>query len=262
MNNGPSAGKDEAKQLQEFEVKFTNKARPRYPPVKSTAFHGSKQLESPADGQIQSEKKNEKINRQNMLKNTSTLLEQVGFKMQRINSKLLEKSRPKSVKYSLERQACEASTLFSNDANIYNLPHYNHNSNGKFEKVRDKSVPKLTITFNDRKVSVETSRGRESSQKQFLRNIENEITRYNIKKSRQNSNSTICISNDVRSLDKCLARPLSSRPLDKFMETKSLRNRSPDQLSVRSKSSMHSRKFDPKNLLRLFGTPKEPSNAI
>lgn len=42
-----------------------------------------------------------------MLKNTSTLLEQVGFKMQRINSKLLEKNRPKSVKYSLERQACE-----------------------------------------------------------------------------------------------------------------------------------------------------------
>jgi hypothetical protein len=165
VNNGPSAGKDEAKQLHEFDVKFTNKARPRYPPVKSTAVHGSRQLESPADDQIQSEKKNEKINRQNMLKNTSTLLEQVGFKMQRINSKLLEKSRPKSVKYSLERQACEANTLFSNDAHIYNLPHYNHHSNGKFEKVRDKSVPKLTITFNDRKVSVETSRGRESSQK-------------------------------------------------------------------------------------------------
>lgn len=137
----------------------------------------------------------------------------------------------------------------------------NHNSNGKFEKVRDKSVPKLTITFNDRKVSVETSRGRESSQKQFLRNIENEITRYNIKKSRQNSNSTICISNDLRSLDKCINRPLSSMPHDKFMETKSLRNRSPDQLSVRSKSSMQSRKFDHKNLLRLFGTPKEPRHA-
>lgn len=58
------------------------------------------------------------------------------------------------------------------------------NSNGKLEKIRDKSVPKLTITFTDRKVSVETSRGRESSQKKFLRNIENEITKYQIKKSR------------------------------------------------------------------------------
>lgn len=64
-NSGLSANRDEIKQikqLQEFEEKFTNKARPRYPPAKSTAFHGGRQLESNTDEKMHSARKQEKIN--------------------------------------------------------------------------------------------------------------------------------------------------------------------------------------------------------
>ena len=172
-----------------------------------------------------------------------------------------ERNRPKSV-----RESYQENRILNEEENETKNPFLgatqpisqSRNNSGLIKHFNENTVPKLTISFNARRVSVETTRGRKSSQKKFLKNIENEIAIYTIKKSKQNSNSSLCFSNEIRcaSNDRGIQAYIK-KPLNKSL-TKSQRNRSPEQLSVHSKTSLNdSKKFDVKNLLRLFSpSPK------
>lgn len=254
--NGADADRREGKMAaQEYEIKFTNKARPRCLPVKSSIFDSNKQLNPFKESktpeiQIQShdledEETREKISIEIAKKSYGNMKAKTILKNPMRN-------RPKSVRDCLESRFEEKQNMLE-----AGIGQQIESRNDK-ERIREKSVPKLTISFNNRRVSVETSRGRESSQKTFLKNIQTEITKYTIKKSQKNSESSVdCFSNGgirKNSVEKGGSRNFPMFPR-KLKHTKSARHRSPDQLSIRSKGSMLSKQFDPQNLLRLFGSP-------
>lgn len=229
----------------DFEIKFTNKARPRCLPVKSSIFHSNKEL-----GSNIKEFKTPEIQILDHQDGANQITIEMPRKSQmnmkgRTILKNSIRSRPKSVRDCLENRFEEKNNL------MVTPPHADQGqSRNEKERIREKSVPKLTISFNNRRVSVETSRGRESSQKTFLKSIEKEITRYTVKKSQVNSEKSVdCFSNgglrkpkQEKVTQKNLHLPLFPR---KLKHTNSARHRSPDQLSIRSKGSMHSKHFDP-----------------